>query len=775
MKDSATILEFPLIREKLAACCKGERAKELALHLSPFSKERDLERELDALAEADSFFTKFGSLPLLPSKDLRPLLSLSQKGGTASPSELFALYQEMINGEEIKKFLKKEEESNIPLLKEKTSFLLDFPFLKNVLERSISEDGEIKDSASSRLASLRRSFLHLEKGLRKEAESLLLRYSDYLASSSLTLRNGHYVLPVQNAYKSKVKGFVQGISQTGGTLFIEPESLLQMEARMSELREEIKEEERKILRELTSKVYEVKDELEELNSAVAYFDFLFAKCTLKETFAGSCPALAKDKTLFLPGARHPLLAIKNVVANDFSFDKEHPFILLSGPNAGGKTVALKTVGICAYMFLCALPLPAKEGAKLPFFEHVYVDIGDDQSLSENLSTFSAHMKKVGEILAHLTGNDLVLLDELGSGTSPEEGEAIGEGVISYLLSSSCFALVSSHYEGLKAFALSSPGASNASMAFDTHTFSPTYHLRMGVPGESYGLFVARRYGLPEKVIEQAKEVLEGKKEKSVALALKKLEEETFKAEEKEKEAALLQKELEEKERVLRSKEASLNLKEKDFKEDLKRKQKRLLEEYEEKLSSLLKQANDGKKLHEVIAIKKKMEESAEEETLSLPSDTAFQIGDYVEAPSLFLEGEILSMQGDSVYLGEKGGRKMKVEKNLLVRKTPPKKKEKKDNSLPSLDQKIYYSSLPLECNLIGMRAEEAKHVLEKYLDECLVNHYARVRIIHGFGSGVLARIVREYLSSHKEFIEKFESAGEGEGGGGATIAYLRTK
>ena len=769
MRSAQDILEFGRILGMLAGKCRTRRGALLAEGLSPYEDLHELRKELLRMRELSSLLPEKGSLPLRAGEDLRAFLGDLKKGREPSGRMLLYVLQDIEDGKAARAYL---GEGDSPL-KELSLQLPGNERLREELSRALEEDGSLKDQASGRLLSIRRSMKALEKGLRREAERLLMENISHLSSPNLTLRNGHYVLSVLPSDKNKVRGLVQGVSRTGGTVYIEPEPLLLMESRIEELREEEKEEERKILRHLGDMVLEDLMGALERNRTLGRLDLLEAKCRLMGEWEGSIPEIGEGKELLLPKARHPLLDQATVVPNDFILREGRRLLLLSGPNAGGKTVALKTVGLLSLMALSGMGIPAGEGARVPFFRHVYADIGDSQSLQESLSTFSGHMKAVGEILSSLEGEDLVLLDELGSGTSPEEGEALGEGILQMILAKGALALVSSHYEGLKGFALRAPGAENCSLAFDEGNLRPTYRLRAGIPGESYGILVAERFGLPEEATSRARAILQGKEAPSLEEALRTLRK---KSEEAEREKERLQAErsaLEEERKAFLSKKKALERKEEELREKLALGERKLLSEYERRLKDILKGVEGkglpagAKALHEIRSL-------GEEERKEEPRDDSRPLGpgDYVEAPSLFLEGEILSIQGTKATIGERNGRSMKVPLSALRRKERPlsKKKPREEEPLPTYE---ISPAPPMELNLIGMRAEEAEEAFLSYLDSAIAHGLTHVRIVHGFGSGVLRNMVRGYLSRRKDVVLSYGDGSPQEGGGGATVVELR--
>ena len=770
MQDVYQVLEFDRIREGLAAFCRGARAKGNALSLHPIGPDR-LKSELSYLDEASTLIVSYGRIPLELSEDLEQPIRLASKGSSLSIEELDHVATLCSCGTSVARFIKLSD--GRPNLHEFAAQLPDLSFLEQAIHRVISPDLLIYDNASPELRKIRSAISRLERDITTKIGVVLEQNREFLSDSTLALRNGHYVLPVANAYKAKVKGIVQDISNSGGTTFIEPEVIVSMNNKMVELKNDEREEIHRLLLELSQKCAGSQEELLALNSKLSYLDLLQAKCLYGESMHGHIASFSEDGSLFLPAARHPLLQKEKIIANDFALSPSKRIVIISGPNAGGKTVALKTLAICSLMFECGLVLPTGQGAELPYFKHIFLDIGDSQSISDNLSTFSAHVKNIGEIVSRIGGKDLVLFDELGTGTSPKEGEALATSIISYMLKKHCYAVVSSHFEGLKAFALSRDGLINASMLFDSEKLLPTYVLQMGLPGESYGLSVARRFGLDEEIVSAAENSLSSETDLSVAEAIDKLSTLTkqnadLKAELERKEKSLdaLEKQLKSKEKLLAQREEKLLL-------EAEEKKQAILEEAEKRIDEIIYEINHpGAKLHEAIAAKKKLGDLGTSAVHSESFSGEVKLGDYVSVPAYGIEGRITGMKGRDIEISTSTGVTFHSSKDKLVKIAEP--EEKIVPMKGALVDKIGSGpSLSLELNLIGMRVDEALLEIDHYLDQCRLKGFKRVRIIHGFGSGALRKATENYLKSHKQFVESFEMAGEYEGGGGATVVHLK--
>lgn len=770
MQNAYEKFEFDKVTEKLASYTRTEGGKHKALSLRMFDNSIALERELAFTQEMMDILDRFGNLPITVSSDLSKAIDLAKKGGVLGIAELERVASDILLQAALRHYFKQVDSS--PLLLEYVSHFPDISNVEKEIHRVIAPDLTIFDNASPKLSTVRHAMRRLENEMKKKLNSILEANKEWLSDYTLTLKNGHYVLPVANSYKSKVRGIVQDVSNSGGTTFIEPEILVEMNNKMVELQNDERDEIHRLLMELTGEVLSHEEEVLLSNQMIAYLDFLMAKGNYAHENDAHIASLSKKSVVDMMNARHPLLDRKKVVPNDFMLDEKTSLIVISGPNAGGKTVALKTIGLLVMMNQSGLALPCDQGAELGFFRHIYVDIGDSQSLSDNLSTFSGHMKNLSEILSNVGGKDLVLLDELGTGTSPKEGEAIAYSVINYLLEKHAITLVSSHFEGLKAYALSHPEVTNASMMFDEETLTPTYKLKMGLPGESYGLVVAKRFGVPEEVLKKASSYLSEHEDLSVSEAIKKLSEATRLAEEEKTKLAIERTKVEREAKALKSKEAALAKREENFLSDVEAKKNAMLGDYEEQMQELLKSVQrPDVKPHEVIAAKKKLED-LQEEVKKETFDGPLSVGDYVAIPSLFVQGRLKELNGNKITIVTREGLTLHAKKDQAVRVEEP-KIERKETSALRIDDITNRASVPLELNIIGQHIDEAKLSLEKYIDECLLRHYKRVRIIHGWGSGALRNLTRTYCDTHKNIVASYEGASGEEGGGGATIVHLK--
>ncbi len=769
MQNCFEVLEWTRLLDKIAKYARTEIGKGLCLGIKPVEKER-LHEEMECLTEADSAFCLLGRFPIDSSPCLETVLSHAEKGAALSVEDLEKICHDISLIGELRRFFGKASEA--VSLRSKLDLLEDCSFLEEEIHRVIAPDLSIFDNASPKLKQIRVALTRLEKQIDATLLDVLNQNKDYLSGDRATLRNGHYVLPVANAHKNKVRGIVQDISGSGGTTFIEPERLVQLNNQITILRNEEKEEIHRILLELSHKVGSCSQSLNAANRTIGYFDFLQAKVLFGEEIHGHMGSISEDQTLFIPSARHPLLDPERCVANDFRILPNQRVIIISGPNAGGKTVALKTVGLLVLMFEAALPLPCLNGAIIPYYRNVYLDIGDSQSIQDNLSTFSGHMANIASILRLIGGKDLVLLDEVGTGTSPREGEALAKAIVKYLLNKHCTAMVSSHFEALKAFAFEHDDVENSSMLFDEDALLPTYKIKMGLPGESYGLKVAKRFGLPESVVRDAEEDFENSTDLNVSEAIKRLGQITRESEELKAKLLKEESQIEIEKRNLSIREHNLSQKEEKLLSTVKSEKEALLEKTRAKINEIMAElASPEVKLHQAIAAKRRLD-SLEEKEREESFDTEVRVGDYVRIPSLDLVGKVSRIQGKKVFLTTRDGMSWETTKDKVVSSREPEEKKVKMKGAV-LDAVGSGPSVGLELNIIGLHVDEALPEIDRYLDQCRRKGFERVRIIHGYGSGALRKATHEYLKSHSSFVKKFELGGEFEGGSGATVVYLK--
>ena len=767
MQNIYTTFEFHKIQELLIEYSKTELGREKINNLQMFSNINDIKNELLDLNEMISVTNRFGVMPITTSANALYLIGLAKKTGLLTPRDLNLIADDVLTSQAILKFFHKIDVS-YPRLNSKISTFQDLSSLEKEIHRVITSSLTISDNATPELKEIRSKLRRLENSLQQKIASLSFTYAKYLNDDNATIRDGHVVLPVKTSEKSKVLGIIYDVSDSGATTFIEPMEIVQINNQMTSLKVEENEEIRKILKELTALVLLQEKEIIHNNAIIAELDFLIAKSLYANSIDANIAEIKDEQVVELIKARHPLIDQRKVVSNTYRLTNDKRIIIISGPNAGGKTVSLKTVGLLVLMNQCGLAVPA-EKATLGYFKNIYIDIGDNQSLSDNLSTFSAHMNQIGEISQKVGGKDLVLIDELGTGTDPKEGEALALAIVKYLEHKKCFAMISSHFSALKEYAFLSDNIDNSSMIFDEDKLSPTYIFRQGAPGMSYALDVANRYGISEDIVADAKDFIKKNQvdegSKLISILQKKLDN-----------ANKLEEELRKKERTLNDLEKRLSSDEKVLKE----KRSKLLEDVQEEKQQIIDKAKqdvndiisalskDGTKLHEVIELKKKLQD-LEDSTDIVSYNEEINVNDYVEIPALNISGRVMKINGNKVSINTDSGLSFTSSKDKLHKINAPKESTVKQKKNP-IDLSLGIN-VGLELNIIGLHVDEAKNELIKYIDNCRLKHFTQVRIIHGFGSGALRKMVREYLDTQKDI--KYRAGDGNEGGGGATVVVFK--
>lgn len=768
MKTTSEALEFGRIQAAIKQYTHSEVAKNYIEHLAMFSHREELQDALATLKEMIETMVRFSSWPLNSSFDLFPIITNGKKGGILTPLDIDHVATDIGQCNDIKRFFGKLDR-DYPFLKEIVADFFDLTPLQKEIHRVIAPNLTIYDEASAALKSIRQRMRRQEQKINEKVNRLAGLYSSFLSDNLLTIRDGHYVLPVKTSEKNKVNGIIHDISDSGQTTFIEPNEIVVLNNEMVALKNNELEEIRRILRALTMLIISEEDHLLANNKLIGLIDFYSAKAKYALEINATIADVNTQSTIKIKSARHPLLDQNKVVANDFSFTMEERIVIISGPNAGGKTVALKTVGLLILMHHAGLAIPADEGANICFIKNIYVDIGDSQSISDNLSTFSGHIANLVSITSEAKSNDLILIDELGTGTDPDEGAALAEAVVKFLLEKNVFAMISSHYSGLKIMAINTEGLINASMIFDEHKLEPTYRMSLGVPGSSYGVMVAKRLGLNTRIIDTAKFILNNQGTSDIALTIQNLEQSSRDVLQKQ---TILDKKLKDIgliEQQIESEKEELNRRKKNFLEDVNDEKAMLIDEALKKANAILATLEGAKKPHEVIAAKKELTDLLDAEP-DFKSKDIIHENDFVLVTGLGILGRVTRIQGNHARIRAINGLSISADVDKLVHAEVPKKK--KNNPVTNHDSVIVQGKVGLECNVIGFHVDEALAEVSRFLDGCRVKHYKEVRIIHGDGSGALRRAVHEYLKN-QSWIKDFRLGGPGEGGLGATMVTLK--
>ena len=743
MRDVLEVLEFPRVRALLAERAKTPLGQELALGLAPLSQE-EAEGRHGLTQEALSY-----PYALPEAGALKAAWERAKAGGRLSGPELLRAAQVLEEAMALKEEL-------LPLqnaLSQVAAGIGDHGAFLLRVRKALDEEGAVRDEASPRLKQIRQELHPLRQEILNRLYALMDRHKEAIQDRFVTLRRERYCIPVRAGMAHKIPGLLLDESESGATLFIEPLSVVKLNNRLYALRLQEEEEVNRILRELSQRLAEdpgVPGTLE----ALALLDLVQAQAALSRDLGLSRPRFGEGYAL--EEAFHPL--IENPVKNSFALDETHRLLLISGPNMGGKTALLKTLGLAVLMAQSGLFVAAKR-ATLAWPDRVYADIGDEQSLQESLSTFAGHLKRLKEMLEGATERSLVLIDELGSGTDPEEGAALSQAILEALLARGVKGMVTTHLSPLKAFAQGREGVMNASMRFDLATLRPTYELVLGVPGRSYALAIARRLALPEAVLKRAEALLpEGGRLEAL---LEKLEAERLALKEEKRH---LQKALEEAEALKRE----LLAREKGFAEERQRRLKALEEEVRQRLLQVEaelkaireKARTEGKRdaLRELMALKERYAKKAPPP----PPPPGLTPGQAVEVPSLGKRGRLLEIQGEEALV-QVGPLKM----SLKAAELKPLQEEATPKALPLRPRREVK-----EVDLRGLTVEEALLEVDSALEEARALGLPTLRLLHGKGTGALRQAIREFLRRDKR-VEAFADAPPNEGGHGVTVVVLK--
>ncbi len=785
-KQSLTKLELNKVLDRLSRHCATNFGKEQALKIMPVSDEKLVAIRMAETSEARQVLRVKGIPPFGGIKDIRQSLHRSDKGALLLSSELLDISEFLRGSKRLKQFLLRVE-ADIPQIKEHAQLITILPTLQRVLEKSITDEGEVADRASEKLYSLRQKIKSLQVRVKEKLNSIIrsTETQKLLQDPIVTIRSGRYVVPVKQEYRPRFPGLVHDQSASGATLFIEPMAVVEMNNDLRQQEAAEKKEVEAILRRLTDQVKAYLMELVSSTDAAARLDVIFAKGRLSEVMDAGAPAINHRGNVSLISARHPLIE-GHVVPISVYLGRDFHTLLITGPNTGGKTVTLKTVGLLVLMAQCGLHLPAEEGTEVSIFKKVFADIGDEQSIEQSLSTFSSHMTNIINIVQQVDSQTLVLLDEVGAGTDPTEGAALAMGVLEYLHRYGATTIATTHYSELKAYAYSTEGIENASVEFDVATLRPTYRLMIGVPGGSNAFEIASRLGLPSEIVNRSREFLSSEQVKVSDLIQSLEENQRISTHEREKAESLRDQLTEERMRLeeegikLENKQAEILRKALAEAEMLVREARReaehLIREMRQQFSkqldkSHMEAAETAKtKLFEKEKILEK-EQKKYQEKLPGKAPQSFKPGMEVFIPTLNQKGYVLeAADGQDEVLIQAGIMKIKVKKAEL---RPVKENINQETQKTGIGKLVSAktSTISPELDLRGVTVEEALDQTGKYLDDAVLAGLNQVRIIHGKGTGALRSAVRELLGGHPQ-VKEFFLADSRQGGSGATEVKL---
>ena len=766
MKSLFETLELPVIQEEMKRYCASTLGKNKVDSFAIFDDEEDLKEELDKVDEAMKIIRVQGRLPLGGLYDISMILEKANRDGVLYGDELLRVASHYQCIKNVKNYIENSD-LHLNYLTSMSDGLVYNDYILNEINRCIMPDGSVSDHASDTLYGLRKKIHSIQSQMRVKMESLVKESKDILSIDSMTSRNDRYVLPVKSAYKNQVHGLVHAHSATGATTYIEPEAMVIMNNQLSEIMMLEKEEVERILYTLSQSVkghyIHCRFNLEILEE----LDFIFAKGTYGVNHDCAIPQVLKEETdIYIKQARHPLIDKNKVVRNNIYLDGKRMF-LISGSNTGGKTVTLKTVGLLSLMALCGMCVPCVE-MKIPLFDNIYIDLGDEQSIEQSLSTFSSHMKKIIDILNQATSKSLVIIDEIGSGTDPQEGESLAEAILHSFLNKKSFVFASTHYGKLKTFAKENDDILMASVAFDLENMKPTYQLKLDSIGASYAIEIASILGLDPSIVAHASKLkLDSMSEHERLMEQLAIKEEQLSLKENQ-----LNELMNENRKLEKKYKHELHQIDKQMiVEKAKKDANKLVEDALEEIETIRKSLNNSAlKQHEVIAAKAKLDEMMFVDEIEKEKQTHdLQLGDRVHVKKMNREGDIIEKLNNHMIVVSLSGLPVKLhEDDVVFVHTKTKIKQPKKASMKKTTLKKTGS---YEINLIGKRYEEAMALCDKFLDDALVMGYPHVRIVHGMGTGALRTGVRKLLEKNKHIVS-YRDGGPNEGGLGATLAYF---
>jgi len=797
---SIQVLELPKILERVSKFTSFSASASLALALTPSTNLDEVRRWQQETSEARRLLAVKTDVSIGGARDVRAAAQLAARAGVLDAPTLLDIKSTLIAARTLRRLLSKLADP-FPRLAFLAEGLVEIPGLIEAISNTLDERGEVLDSASPRLAEIRRDLKVAHGRLLQKLDRLVSdpRNAAYLQEAIITQRDGRYVIPLKSDFKGRIRGVVHDQSASGATVFVEPLATVELNNELRELQLAEQNEIRRILAELSAFIGEQAEPITFTVEALAELDLAFAKAKYADSIRASEPILKtadgkpptavsgqRPAVIRLLSARHPLLNPETVVPIDVEIGGESGAraLVITGPNTGGKTVTLKTVGLLTLMAQCGLHLPAQAGSELSLFRNVFADIGDEQSIEQSLSTFSAHFSNIVRFLDQVDETCLVILDELGAGTDPGEGSALARAVLSYLLDMGATALVATHYPELKAYAQTKPGVKNASMEFDPETLLPTFHLTIGLPGRSNAFAIAARLGLNPTIIAEARTMVT-----ETTLEAERLLEEIYRqreavrAERAQAEAARVQ--AEEAERRLSRRLEDIEAERRKIIEDARRQAAREIEDLREEMARLkarlARAAQSTEPLAEIETELEKAEEKLAQPAAPLPQaqppapKRAIRLGDTVKLKTLNAIGVVTALSAAEAEV--KVGRLRVRAKLDEVELRGSSEATEDDRPLTAIGgqrsavSKIKAESPGLELDIRGQTVEDALPQLEQYLDQAYLAELPWVRIIHGKGTGKLRQAVRDYLRKHPQ-VKSVAGAAEAEGGEGVTVVKL---
>ncbi len=784
-KRALKTLEFDKVREQVASFCTSSLGQAQVDVLEPSIIHEDVMRLLNEMDEGLSLLRIRGNVPLGGIFDVRGHAKRAQIGGMLNPTELMEIASTIRASRILRQFFEAVDESKeitIPYFMERKQAMPILTALEHEIIACIDDNGVVLDSASVQLRTIRQQLRAQESRVREKLESYTRgkNASKMLSDSIITIRNDRFVIPVKQEYRGNYGGIVHDQSSSGQTLFIEPDAVVQANNEIRRLKMKEQEEIERILLALSLEVQTVAHDLFVLVQILGEIDVILAKAKYGQANKCTKPLVNDNGIIRLIKARHPLLKIEEAVANTIEFGEDITAIVITGPNTGGKTVTLKTVGLCTLMAQAGLPIPVLDGSEVAIFDQIFADIGDEQSIEQSLSTFSSHMVNIVDILSKFDERSLVLFDELGAGTDPQEGAALAISILDEVHGRGALVMATTHYPELKAYGYNRVGVANASVEFDVETLSPTYKLLIGVPGRSNAFEISKRLGLPKHVINYAQSFT-GTDRHEVESMIASLEESRKKSERDAEQSSVLRVESEKIRSDLTDQLQQLEEQKEKLEQKAKEKARKIVDEAKREAEEIIaelrlmqKNAQHLVKDHELIDVRKRLEKAMPENPVLKKQkqikerELILKQGDEVKVLSYGQKGILLDKVSATEWSVQIGILKMKLNESDLEYVKPEKQKQ----TVAMTHVKGRDTHVKLELDLRGERYEDAILRAEKYIDDAVLSNYHQVSIIHGKGTGVLRQGIQQYLKKHSR-VKSYRFGEAGEGGHGVTVVELK--
>lgn len=773
-------LEFDKIRLMLKEFAVIELSRERALNLEPSCDIKEVNRMQEQTAASMNLMTKKGTPPIHCKRDIRAYLKKAYMGGTLTPSEILETGKVLKTARMFKTY---PDDIPCDAIIEYIEALFEDKKLELRIFDCIEDEETVSDTASTELASIRRKIRSTEGKVKEILQGIITKNSKYLQDSIITMRSDRYVVPVKAEHKGSVRGIVHGASASGMTLFIEPEAVVEADNEIRLLKSKEQDEIERILRELSGEIAQYSDVLEMTCNCIADLDLIFAKGKFALKYDAYRPVLNNEGYVNLERARHPLIDKERVVPTDIYLGKDFDTLVITGPNTGGKTVVLKTIGLLTLMAQSGMHITAREGSAISVFDNVFADIGDEQSIEQSLSTFSSHMVNIVNILKNVTENSLCLFDELGAGTDPVEGAALAVSILENIRSRGAKTAATTHYSELKSYALSNSRVENASCEFDVKTLAPTYRLLIGIPGKSNAFEISKKLGISEEIIADARSRIAGDNIKFEDV-LSNLERARIDTEKERESAVAYKQEIELLKDRIASKNVSLEKRTEKIIEDAHKEAQRIIDEAraesELALSDIrtamkkrdLKEANRAVEQvrQQIIADGKKHNVKAKPKAHGGEALKAVKLGQEVYVPEYRQNGTVVTMPDSKGSLMVNVGI-MKMKLNISDLRFVEEKPDKAKSGIKAQGE-MKSMTVGTELDIRGQDVESAIMLVDKFIDDAVLSSLHEVRIIHGKGTGVLRSGIQRYLKHHKR-VKSCRLGTFGEGDAGVTIAELK--